>query len=84
MLGEDPGTAPVGAGATRIGIVLQESAPEPDLTVRECLELYAGYYRPPRRRRDARAGRISRDQADDAGGARCRAASGAAWTSPSR
>jgi ABC-2 type transport system ATP-binding protein len=28
----------------RIGIVLQESCPEPELTVRECLALYAGYY----------------------------------------
>jgi ABC-2 type transport system ATP-binding protein len=33
----------------RIGIVLQESDAEPGLTVRECLELYAGYYRAPRR-----------------------------------
>jgi ABC-2 type transport system ATP-binding protein len=32
----------------RIGIVLQESAAEPGLTVRECLRLYAGYYRKPR------------------------------------
>ena len=32
----------------RIGIVLQESAPDPGLTVREALELYAGYYSQPR------------------------------------
>ncbi len=32
----------------RIGIVLQESAPELGLTVRECLRLYAGYYTAPR------------------------------------
>jgi ABC-2 type transport system ATP-binding protein len=32
----------------RVGIVLQESAAEPGLTVRECLRLYAGYYRRPR------------------------------------
>jgi ABC-2 type transport system ATP-binding protein len=32
----------------RIGIVLQESAPEAGLTVRECLQLFAGYYRAPR------------------------------------
>jgi ABC-2 type transport system ATP-binding protein len=32
----------------RVGTVLQESAPEPGLTVRECLELYAGYYTAPR------------------------------------
>jgi len=28
--------------------VLQESQPEPGLTVRECLEMYAGYYADPR------------------------------------
>jgi ABC-2 type transport system ATP-binding protein len=32
----------------RIGVVLQESSAEPGLTVRECLELYAGYYDQPR------------------------------------
>ena len=32
----------------RIGAVLQESSAEPGLTVRECLELYAGYYDKPR------------------------------------
>ncbi len=32
----------------RIGAVLQESSAEPGLTVRECLELYAGYYDQPR------------------------------------
>jgi ABC-2 type transport system ATP-binding protein len=32
----------------RVGVVLQESAPEPGLTVRECLRLYAGCYRAPR------------------------------------
>jgi ABC-2 type transport system ATP-binding protein len=32
----------------RIGIVLQESEAEPGLTVRECLDLYAGYYHKPR------------------------------------
>jgi ABC-2 type transport system ATP-binding protein len=32
----------------RVGIVLQESEAEPGLTVRECLRLYAGYYRAPR------------------------------------
>jgi ABC-2 type transport system ATP-binding protein len=47
VLGEDPASA----GAEwrdRIGVVLQESEPEPGLTVRECLELYAGYYSRPR------------------------------------
>ena len=32
----------------RIGVVLQESQPEHDLTVAECLALYAGYYPAPR------------------------------------
>jgi ABC-2 type transport system ATP-binding protein len=33
---------------SRIGVVLQESRPEPELTVRECVSLYAGYYEHPR------------------------------------
>jgi len=32
----------------RVGVVLQTSRIEPELTVRECLELYAGYYPAPR------------------------------------
>jgi ABC-2 type transport system ATP-binding protein len=48
VLGTDPWGAP-SSWRERIGIVLQESEPEPGLTVRECLELYAGYYRAPRR-----------------------------------
>jgi len=32
----------------RIGVVLQESEPERDLTAAECLHLYAGYYPAPR------------------------------------
>src|SRR5579863_3953179 len=32
----------------RVGVVLQQSRVEPDLDVRECLELYAGYYPNPR------------------------------------
>jgi ABC-2 type transport system ATP-binding protein len=47
VLGADPATGG-SAWRERIGIVLQESNPEPDLTARECLELYAGYYRNPR------------------------------------
>jgi ABC-2 type transport system ATP-binding protein len=38
------GTDPAGAGPfwrARIGVVLQESGPERDLTVAECLHLYA-------------------------------------------
>jgi len=47
VLGEDPAGAD-GAWRDRIGVVLQESHPEPGLTFRECLELYAGYYSHPR------------------------------------
>jgi ABC-2 type transport system ATP-binding protein len=47
VLGADPARAP-SAWRERIGIVLQESGVEPGLTVRECLALYAGYYRKPR------------------------------------
>jgi ABC-2 type transport system ATP-binding protein len=45
------GADPAHAGSdwrNRVGSVLQESAPEPGLTVRECLKLYAGYYDAPR------------------------------------
>jgi ABC-2 type transport system ATP-binding protein len=47
VLGADPRTAPR-SWRERIGIVLQETAPEFSLTVRECLLLYAGYYSAPR------------------------------------
>ncbi len=47
VLGVDPAQAD-GALRDRVGVVLQESEPEPGLSVRECLELYAGYYRAPR------------------------------------
>jgi ABC-2 type transport system ATP-binding protein len=47
VLGVDPADAS-SAWRDRVGVVLQESEPEPGLTVRECLQLYAGYYRAPR------------------------------------
>ena len=47
VLGHDPATAG-GAWRDRVGVVLQESEPEPGLTVRESLALYAGFYRAPR------------------------------------
>jgi ABC-2 type transport system ATP-binding protein len=47
VLGANPWHAPR-AWRERIGIVLQDSEAEPSLTVRECLRLYAGYYRAPR------------------------------------
>ena len=47
VLDADPWAAPR-AWRDRIGIVLQESAPELGLSVRECLRLYAGYYSAPR------------------------------------
>jgi len=47
VLGEDPELAGPSWRA-RIGVVLQESDPERDLTVLECLDLFAGYYPSPR------------------------------------
>lgn len=47
VLGADPATAGR-AWRERLGVVLQESAPEPDLTVREMLALHAGWYTAPR------------------------------------
>ncbi|GAA1123335.1 ABC transporter ATP-binding protein [Kribbella jejuensis] len=47
VLGQDPATAGA-AWRNRVGIVLQESQPEPGLSVRECLAMYAGFYRAPR------------------------------------
>ena len=47
VLGHDPATAG-SAGRERVGVVLQESQPEPGLSVRECLAMYAGFYRAPR------------------------------------
>ena len=47
VLGADPAEADL-AWRERIGVVLQESQAEIGLTVSECLELYAGYYREPR------------------------------------
>jgi len=47
VLGTDPAHGDA-SWRDRVGIVLQESEPEPGLSVRECLELYAGYYRTPR------------------------------------
>src|SRR5690242_9173236 len=47
VLGTDPQQAG-GVWRSRIGVVLQESEPERDLTVLECLQLYAGYYPRPR------------------------------------
>jgi ABC-2 type transport system ATP-binding protein len=47
VLGVDPANAD-SYWRDRVGVVLQESRPEPGLRVRECLELYAGYYTHPR------------------------------------
>jgi len=47
VLGLDPGRADRD-WRQRIGVVLQESRMHPELTVRESLELFAGYYRTPR------------------------------------
>ena len=55
VLGEDPRHAGPSWRA-RIGVVLQESEPERDLTASECLQLYAGYYPAAQRRGDADPG----------------------------
>ena len=47
VLGQDPAVAD-GTWRDRVGVVLQESEPEPGLSVRESLALYAGFYRAPR------------------------------------
>lgn len=47
VLGADPEHADR-RWRVRVGVVLQKSRVEQDLTVRECLELYAGYYPAPR------------------------------------
>jgi ABC-2 type transport system ATP-binding protein len=47
VLGQDPAMAG-GTWRDRVGVVLQESEPEPGLSVRECLAMYAGFYRAPR------------------------------------
>jgi ABC-2 type transport system ATP-binding protein len=47
VLGVDPAHSDA-AWRNRVGAVLQETEPEPGLTVRESLELFAGYYEHPR------------------------------------
>lgn len=47
VLGEDPSTAPL-SWRENIGVVLQESEPDADLTAREVLTQYSAYYRDPR------------------------------------
>jgi ABC-2 type transport system ATP-binding protein len=73
VLGEDPEHAG-GEWRERIGIVLQQCRMRPELTVRETLELYGGYYREPSSvddtvehvglgpKADTRAGRLSGGQ----------------------
>jgi ABC-2 type transport system ATP-binding protein len=73
VLGEDPERADRW-WRSRVGVVLQSSRVEPQLTVRECLELYAGYYPAPRsvpevielvglkKRSEVRCGRLSGGQ----------------------
>ena len=73
VLGVDPARAGRDWRA-RIGVVLQEAEPEAELTVGECVALYAGYYPAPRPvaetlelvgladRRNVRCGRMSGGQ----------------------
>src|SRR3954447_25813875 len=72
VLGSEPAHAPA-AWRDRIGIMLQESAPDPGLTLRETLELYAGYHSRPRAIGEALAmvglaGEAGRRGADLSGG----------------
>jgi ABC-2 type transport system ATP-binding protein len=66
VLGVDPAEAD-GAWRDRVGVVLQQSEPEPGLTVRESLQLYAGYYRAPRDLQDTIALVGLTDKADTLG-----------------
>jgi ABC-2 type transport system ATP-binding protein len=73
VLGSDPASARRD-WRERIGIVLQQCRMQPELTVRETIEMYAGYYRSPRpvddtidlvglgEKQDARAGKLSGGQ----------------------
>jgi ABC-2 type transport system ATP-binding protein len=73
VLGVDP-ARPTREWRARIGLVLQESEPDPLLTVRETLDLYATFYPSPRgvdetidlvglaEKRDARVGTLSGGQ----------------------
>jgi ABC-2 type transport system ATP-binding protein len=73
VLGQDP-SSPDREWREHIGIVLQQCRMRPELTVRETLELYAGYYRAPSsiaetidhvglaEKTDVRAGRLSGGQ----------------------
>ena len=47
VLGEDPATAPL-SWRENVGVVLQESEADKDLTARESLQLYSSYYADPR------------------------------------
>jgi ABC-2 type transport system ATP-binding protein len=71
VLGADPAHGDR-AWRDRIGIVLQDSVPEPELTVRECLALYAGYYSEPSDLDDT----LARVGLEDLGPRRCERLSG--------
>jgi ABC-2 type transport system ATP-binding protein len=64
VLGKSPWRAP-SAWRERIGAVLQQSESEPGLTVRECLQMYAGYYRAPRKVDETLALAELSEQADE-------------------
>jgi ABC-2 type transport system ATP-binding protein len=80
VLGVDPSVAG-GDWRDRVGVVLQESEPEPALSVRECLELYAGYYRSPRDIDDTIA-LVGLTETTDDRAALLAGASAVAWTWP--
>ena len=83
VLGVDPAKAG-GERRSRVGVVLQESQPEPELTVEECVSLYAGYYPRPRPVGDTLelVGLADRSSVR-CGASRGVSADGSTWPSPS-
>ena len=62
VLGADPAHAHSDWRA-RIGVVLQESEPEPELTAQECVDSYASYYARPRSKWCLSASTVHTDRA---------------------
>jgi ABC-2 type transport system ATP-binding protein len=71
VLGEDPANAPK-EWRERVGVVLQSSSLYPNLTVRESLQVFGGYYADPRDANEI----IEIVGLTDKAGARCRTLSG--------
>ena len=78
VLGTDPWRAGPGWRA-RIGVMLQEAGPEPDLTVAECPRLYGGYFPDPGRPATCSSS-LAWASNPASGRFSSRAASGGSWT----